>query len=169
MGTCPAPTASVSDYQLLPQTVTASIDPIFAKMDYSFIRKVKWVTVVQRFKDQSFEVMPNQVIPMYEFTAKMDRWTPDDIATLETFIDSVQGAAYPFLFTAPDDHVVYKVKFAEDGQGYTVSNAAVRSGEISMVSAGDLDNSVDNDAAYPVYVESITTSTTTTTTSTTST
>jgi hypothetical protein len=166
---CPAPTASVSSYQLLPQTVSLSIDSLFAHMDYSFTRKVRWVTVVQRFKDQSFEIMPNQVIPMYEFTVRMDRWTPNDATALESFVDSVNGSAYPFHFTAPDDGLVYNVRFKEDEQGYTVPNAAVRTGELTFESVGDINNSIDNDAAYPVYVEDITTTSTTSSSSTSST
>ena len=159
---CPAPTASVANYQLLPQTPGAEL--VFTKMDYSFSRKVKWVTVVQRYKDQAFELMPNQIVAMYEFTIKMDRWTANNIATLEAFIDTLKGSAYPFQFKAPDDDTMYNVRFKEDPQGYSVPAATLRTGELVLVTIGDIDNSINNDAAYPVYVENITTSSTTTTT-----
>ena len=159
---CPAPTASVASYQLLPQTPGAEL--VFTKMDYGFIRKMKWVTVMRRYKDQSFELMPNQVVAMYEFTIKMERWTPDDIDDLETFVDSLKGSAYPFQFTAPDDGVLYNVRFKEDPQGYSVPAATLRTGELNLITIGDIDNSIDNDAAYPVYVESVTFTGTTTST-----
>jgi hypothetical protein len=158
---CPAPTASVAGYQLLVQDEGPEL--VFRTMDYGFQRKVKWVTVMRRYRDQSFEVMPNSVTAMYEFTIKMERWTPDEIDTLEAFVDARKGSAYPFQFRAPDDNVMYNVRFKDDEQGYSVPIATLRTGTLELITIGDIDNSIDNDATYPPFVESVTFTTRTTT------
>jgi len=150
-------------------TVASAILPM-PPMDYSFTRKAHWTTGFQRFKDQSTQSLPTQLIAIFEFAIQVERWTPDAVTVYEDFIDSVCGTAYPFQFIAPDDGVVYNVRFKDDPQGYTLPAATVRTGELNLITVGDVDNSLNNSAIYPPYVESVTftvstASTTSTTTS----
>lgn len=150
-----APTASVASYQLLPLTVSPldTIDDILHAIDYSYQRTQIWTTKFQRYNDQGIETMPKQVIKQNAWEIKIQRWVPDDIAPLETFIDDHYGTGLPFYFTSPDDGVANIVYFAEDKISFTVPGAAVRTATIKLVEAGDTDNSLNNDLVYPSYVE----------------
>lgn len=158
-----APTA-----QVLQLNATDTGDElVFARYSYSFVRRVLWKTIINWFKDNRFEVMPQQLLRMEEFTIQRDHWTADEMAYLEEFIDSHKGSAIPFDFTAPDDGQTYQVRFKDDGADYTVMDAVARTGTFTLVYAGDLDNSINNGLVYPSYVESTTTTTESTTTTTT--
>jgi hypothetical protein len=118
-------------------------------LDYSFTRKTMWATRVRRYHDQAtVELMPYQAIATYEFTFHFERWTVPMINALEQTIDQTKGAAYPMWVTAPDDGQIYNVRFKEDAS-HEVVNAIVRSGDLNIVTIGDIDNSVDNSDAYP--------------------
>jgi hypothetical protein len=122
--------------------------PLFS-VDYSFTRKTTWATRVRRYQDQSsMELMPYQAVAMYEFTIHTERWTVNDLNTLENVVDQVKGSGYPMWITAPDDGQIYNVRFKED-LNYSVPGAVTRTGDLVLVTIGDSDNSIDNSQAYP--------------------
>jgi hypothetical protein len=119
-------------------------------VDYSFTRKTTWGTQVRRYKDQStIELYPFQEVAMFEFTLKSERWTWQDAQALESMVDSVKGAGYAMWMTAPDDGCIYNVRFKEDPQGYSVPSSVIATGELTLVTVGDVDNTIDNSLAYP--------------------
>jgi hypothetical protein len=150
-----APITSIGNYQLYAWDVNPSdaIDSILRHIDYSFTRVQKWTTNFHRYNDQGLEILGKQIVRQNEFQIKLERWTQSDITALEQFIDSHDGEAEPFYFTAPDDGQPYTVLFQEPEIQWKLDNADIRSGTIKLMEAGDLDNSLPNDEVYPPYVE----------------
>src|SRR5436305_1806451 len=99
MPTVYAPSASVANYQLLPYTIDPlnTLDSVLAHIEYSFTRKQSWVTLVQKYADQQFELMPQQLLAINEFTLTREAWTRTEISALEAFVDLNKGSAYPFF------------------------------------------------------------------------
>lgn len=156
-----APTAAV--YQLNVQNTTDEL--VLAQYSYSFYRRIRWKNIMNWYKDQRYESMPQQLLQLEEFVITRDHWTQNEIDYIQQFVNDHKGAAYPFFFTAPDDGFAYQVRFNDDF-GVVLSDAVARKGQLTLVAAGDLNNSINDGLVYPPYVQSTTTTISTTTTST---
>ncbi len=144
-----APTAQVR--QLLAMTPQHTL--VLDSVPYSFTRRVRWTTLKHWYADARPEVLGKQLLKLQEFVIRRENWTPDEIAALQDFVDVHKGAAYPFYFTAPDDGQTYVVRFREDQVEYSVPSAVVRTGELVLVEAGDMDNTINNYLVYPDYAK----------------
>src|SRR5262245_55862572 len=114
MGTVYSPSATLSGYQLKTYNVTASIDSILQKIEYSFYRKALFTTVVQSFADAAFETAAQQVAVGFEFQIHREFAPYTEVEALANFVNQQFGSAAPFHFTAPDDGQVYTVRFQSD-------------------------------------------------------
>jgi hypothetical protein len=160
-----APTAKV--LQLNEQVIADDDELILSHVNYSFSRRVRWTTILDWYADSRFEVMPQQLFRLQEYTIHREEWPPNEIDALEIFVDAHKGAALPFFFTVPDTGETAVVRFREDQAEYSVPSATVRTGDLVLVEVGDIDNTINNGLIYPDYVESTTTSSSSTTTTTT--